>query len=432
MRPSDKHVKTNSDVDKVVLDDAVRAMSKSKQKTPVYNKPDIRRMIMKSRMTKSAAAAVIIIAVLTITNSFNSNHGTVFAQVSNQIDKAKTITWKETFYIQVTSKDGKRTWIETETRQCAYKVPGLYRVIHNETVHGQVKHEIITDTINLKQLSLVPETSKATLSELATTIYDSRGAFYWEKEYIKEHNLEWVGKRKAEIGEINVFRSAFWDKADNEDWSYDFWIDAETKQLIAVQIPGSDIYDPEKDPVRKNPPETDWSTKTPICSIKHDINYDVELDEALFRLEPPEGYTIQTEHRKQVTEEEMINFLGILAEYYNKSFPEQLFPVAVTSDKLNAIEAKSENSRTTAEQKLLETINHYKMANLNMLPIGHFIEDHTIKNSFRYIGKGVHLGDQDRIVCWYKLKDSNTYRAVYGDLTVDDIEPEDLPLKVEP
>ena len=198
--------------------------------------------------------------------------------------------------------------------------------------------------------------------------------------------------------------------------------------MVTVSVPGAK----EKDPVRKNPPETHWSTKTPICSIKHDINYDVELDEALFRLEPPEGYTIQTEHRKQVTEEEMINFLGILAEYYNKSFPEQLFPVAVTSDKLNAIEAKSENSRTTAEQKLLETINHYKMANLNMLPIGHFIEDHTIKNSFRYIGKGVHLGDQDRIVCWYKLKDSNTYRAVYGDLTVDDIEPEDLPLKVEP
>lgn len=74
MRPSDKieklftqtHVKTNSDVDKVVLDDAVRAMSKSKQKTPVYNKPDIRRIIMKSNITKFAAAIIIIAALTTI------------------------------------------------------------------------------------------------------------------------------------------------------------------------------------------------------------------------------------------------------------------------------------------------------------------------------------------------------------------------------
>ncbi|KKK49255.1 hypothetical protein LCGC14_3136910 [marine sediment metagenome] len=158
----------------------------------------------------------------------------------------------------------------------------------------------------------------------------------------------------------------------------------------------------------------------------------MELDESLFQLQPPEGYTIINIAREQVTEKEMIDYLGILADYYDKTFPERLFPVAVTSDRLNAIEAKPENSRTVAEQNLLETNNYYKMANLNMLPIGHFIEDHTVKNSFRYMGKGVDLGDQNRIVCWYKLKKSNTYRAVYGDLSARDIGADELPLIVEP
>ena len=67
------------------------------------------------------------------------------------------------------------------------------------------------------------------------------------------------------------------------------------------------------------------------------------------------------------------------------------------------------------------------------MPTGHFVEDHTVEKSFRYLGKGVKLGDKDRIVCWYKLKDAkdaNTYRVVYGDLSVKDVAPEDLPLPV--
>ena len=47
------------------------------------------------------------------------------------------------------------------------------------------------------------------------------------------------------------------------------------------------------------------------------------------------------------------------------------------------------------------------------------------------MGKGVKLGDKNRIVCWYKLKDAKdptTYRVLYGDLSVKDVAPKDLPL----
>jgi hypothetical protein len=72
------------------------------------------------------------------------------------------------------------------------------------------------------------------------------------------------------------------------------------------------------------------------------------------------------------------------------------------------------------------------MAGLNGMPVVHFLQDHAEKDSFRYLGKGVRLGDGDRIVCWYRLKDSPMYRVVYGDLSARDVLPEDLPLPVEP
>lgn len=391
------------------------------------------RIIVKSKITKrlTAAAAIIIAAIIGIIQ-FDGNHNIAFAQVLERIEKAKTISWTTTLYIRVTSKDGKRNWVETETRQCAYKSPGLYRVVYDETRFGQVRHEVITDTINMKELNLTAEDKTAIISEIASSTYNSQGPFFWQTEYIKNHNLEWVGKRENESGEVNIFRSSFRDKANNEDWSYDFWIDFETKELVAIQIPGADIYDSEKEPVCENIAEKDWSTTKSLCTIMYNINYDIELDEKLFRFEVPHDYTIQNKHRAQVTEQEMIEYFGILADFNNKTFPDQLSPVPITLDRIKKARAKPREERTEAEQKLLDTHDYYRMAGLNKMPIGHFCDDHTVKNSFRYLGKGVKLGDKDRIVCWYRLKGSSTYRVVYGDLSVSDVDPQDLPLSTEP
>ncbi len=385
---------------------------------------------MKSRFIKLTAAAMIIIAVLIVINQFGGDRSNVFAQVWEQIEKAETITWKVTYYLQVTSKDGKRAWIETETRQQAYKAPGLYRDVHFDA-NGQATYWTITDAVNMEELSVDPEEKRATVRELAFARNPS-GPFNWQKEEMQKRSLEWVGKAETETGEANIFRASFKKKCNNEDWSYDFWIDAKTKQLVAVQVPGADIYDPENDPVRMNPPYKDWYTKEPLCSIQYDIIYNADLNESLFSLEPPEGYTIEVKRRPQVTEKDMVEYLGILADFNNKTFPDQLFPFIFTSDRINKVWDKAEDERTPAEQKYIETMDHYMMAGLNKMPTGHFIEDHTAEKSFRYIGKGVKLGDKDRIVCWYKLKGSNTYRVVYGDLSVKDVAPEDLPLPVKP
>lgn len=107
-------------------------------------------------------------------------------------------------------------------------------------------------------------------------------------------------------------------------------------------------------------------------------------------------------------------------------------PYDYSSDRVNAIYDKAEEDRTEVEQRLLDTTHRYMMASLNGMPVAHFLFDYCEKDSFRYLGKGVRLGDKDRLVCWYRLKGVQTYRAVYGDLRVVDITAEELPLPVEP
>ncbi len=389
-----------------------------------------RRIIM-IRTLKFAAAAVIFIGVcLGLPYIGHRDSGNAaFAQILEQMEQAKVVTWRLTFYNHVTSRDGRRTWVETETRELAYRAPGVYREVLHPTIHGQVEHTTITDAVNLKSLSLVPAENRAYLRELAVTTEDPRGPFRWAREHMSKSDLEWVGKRVTATGEVNVFRRAF-KQADNRDWSYDFWIDAKTKRLVAVQVPGADIYDPETDPARENPIEKDWSTMTPACYVQSEIDFDAKLDDSLFRLESPAGYTLQTDQRAQVTEKEMVDYLGIMAEYNDSAFPDQ--PYSIDSARLNEIYDKAKEDRTAAEQKLLDTVDHYKMASLNMMPTGHFVEDRTVTGSFRYLGKGVRLGDKDRIVCWYRLKGAATYRVVYGDLNIKDMSADDLPLPAEP
>lgn len=390
-----------------------------------------RRRTMARTLKIAAAAAIFIAVCLGIPHlGRHDSQNVAFAQILEQIEQARVITWRLTFYNHVISKDGRRTWVETETREMAYKAPGLYREVLHPTVRGQIEHTTITDAVNLKSLSLVPAERSAFLRELAVTPESPRGPFAWFKEEMSEPDLEWIGKRTTARGEVNIFRKTFKRDADRGHPSRDFWVDAKTKRLVAVQSPGADVYDPETDPVRHQPIEKAWSTMKSACYVMSEIDFDARLDDSLFSLVPPPGYTLQTEQRAQVTEKEMVDYLGIMADYNDKTFPDQ--PYSISSDRLNEIYDKAKEDRTAAEQKLLDTVDHYKMASLNMMPTGHFIEDHTVKDTFRYLGKGVTLGNGDRIICWYKLKDTGTFRAVYGDLSVRDIAPEDLPLPVEP
>jgi len=64
-------------------------------------------------------------------------------------------------------------------------------------------------------------------------------------------------------------------------------------------------------------------------------------------------------------------------------------------------------------------------------PLYVFVNNIIVEGSWKYVGNGVELGDKNQIVCWYKLKGSKTYRVVYGDLSVADGAPQDLPLPVE-
>ena len=49
------------------------------------------------------------------------------------------------------------------------------------------------------------------------------------------------------------------------------------------------------------------------------------------------------------------------------------------------------------------------------------------EGKYHYAGKGVKLGDADTAIFWYRPEGSDTYRVIYGDLSVKEVAPENLP-----
>ena len=397
------------------------------------------RRRMMTRVAVFVAATAVLAGVWFGISHFaaDGDGSNAFARTFEGIEKAKTVTWKKTFYMRCISRDGKRTWLKLDTRQCEYKSPGLYREVDLDE-KGQVASVKITDAARKpqRQLCLSPADNEATLSVPARDPQDPHGQFAGLKNQMEDADLQWVEARQTASGTVNVFRESCRDKVNGRDWSYDYWIDQKTKQLVEYHVPGADIFDYPNEPDRDNPPEKRFSTGTMLAHAYHDIVFNSELDDSLFSLEPPKGYTVKTEGRRRpVTENEMIDYLGVLADFNDKTFPDKLFPLSFADDREKKLWDKPKEDRTAVEHKFIDTRDRYSREGLNSMPTGHFHRDHTVEGTWRYLGKGVKLGDKDRIVCWYKLKDAKdaeTYRVVYGDLSVKDVAPKDLPLPVQP
>jgi hypothetical protein len=352
-----------------------------------------------------------------------------FAQAIKTIDNARTITWAVTSYERCTSLDGLRTWLNANSWKCAYQSPGLYRAeIYDD---GNLRHVEITDSRLQKTLQLDMKLKTAVwTAHPRYNILDREGAgpFAWISNLLKKKPLEWVGQRKWKGKTVNAFRFRREQLKTRE--SYDIWFDVETKQLVGILDPGADYFDPTTAPDRDNPAEPKVSMGEIMGGTQDEIVFDAKLDAGLFNFTIPDGFKLVEEKpRPIVTEGELVEFLEAAARFNHDVFLESEVR-EYDIERRNAAARKPKSDQTDVERKLIALSFKHTM-NRNGRVILQFAEDNTVPGSFRYVGKNVKLGTADRIVCWYKLKSTVTYRAIYGDLTVKDVAPKDLPLSVE-
>ncbi len=399
---------------------------------------------MKRIAKLSVAAVLLIVAFAGIPQFFGDGNGaSALAEAADQLKQATAVAWTYVFYENVTSKDGKTTWVRATSKRCIWRAPGFEREILLDA-QSRVERITITDYMKGKRLVLEPGKKKARLSYPGVPLERTRrhssdmvthmsrwlsktenGWLMGEPEPLGRKDIngrEAIGYRVGGEGNTNAYLTI--PSGSRVPWTADLWVDAKTKRLVLINNPGVNVYDPENDPVRANQPGEGQSTRWAMGSVYRDIVFDEEVDDSLFRLDPPEGYDVTEVGSAEPSEKEMIEWLGIRAQCNGGVFRDNPGPLSEQDVNKMAERWRREGKINAADKKEMS------LRADRVCPVLRFAAL-TAGESWHYAGKGVKLGDETGIVCWYKPKDSKTYRVVYGDLSVKDVAGEELPLEAE-
>lgn len=405
----------------------------------------------------SIAATLLVAGTLIVARPTLSLpvHAGDLSATRDEMSKVKTATWKTSFYMRYVSNDRRRSkWVRigNSEKRYFYKAPGLYRL---ETLNeeGQIAYVSVENVRDRVKLDVNPGTRTATLAYLAESSYSPLGPFVPFTEAMKSKDLQSLGKKTVSGREAAGYRFAFFVDRANQNWSYEFWLDPKTKRLINGQVPGGDIFstaDVVPNMIHRPGAQTiavDGETFTVASTLGfgmsssgflvHDIELGVVVDDGLFSGQPPEGYALNTIPLPTITERDVTEFLGVVAEYFNKAFPDHLpnfnsGPKEYERFELAEADVAAGNVRSDAELSMVKAMHKWWSTGIpGPGPLHVFITRKIVPGSWKYLGKGVKLGDKSAIVCWYRLDGSRSYRVIFGDLSIKDMEPDDLPLPVD-
>jgi outer membrane lipoprotein-sorting protein len=353
------------------------------------------RTIMKSNITKFAAAAVIIIAVLIgVRYSGGSFDGTsvAWADVVEPILTAQTVVFN---VVMSGEENGSTTRVMNMGTQ---RVRSEVLSTNGQTIQMIAIIDFDTSrvlTLNPKQkiaalidLKDLPEKPENILEEMRNIITDLQN----DPDVL----IEQLGEQEIDGRIATVFH------ATGPDGELTIWADSQTALPIRIEQKGGQIQF--------------------VCT---DFQFDIEMDESQFSMEIPEGYPtppmvgeIPISEILGGTERDLVEFLRIYAEsILDGTFPEDLSPQVWTDDvKKN----RNKFARLSKEQNMEGPPLEFARGWV-------FFRILKAENDWRYVGNGVKLGDAESPVCWYRPDGSETYRVIYGDLSVKNVAPENLP-----
>lgn len=379
--------KAGAETHEKVLGNVLQALDKHQRQESGATTPDLWRTIMNRKITKLATAAAVIIAALIGFHYLGGSASNVYADVVERLQKARTLLYTVTTSTAIEGMPDMRMEI-------AFKEPGYMRM----TMPGG--YISVLDGIQGKGLSIRPDKKQFIEMDMSNLPDDAARRQFDAIERLRtlpERADEVLGERTVDGRVVQGFRV-------NEDGEIvTVWIDRQTRELIIV--------------------EREFPNVPGISATMTDFQFDVELDDALFSLAPPDGYTrmeIQVD-ASEVAEQDLIEYLRLWTTWTkDATFPSTLNPVELAKVAVEMDKAGKFNEGQRTEQPNLD---HVRAMTRGVM----FVMKLPVESNWRYAGENVKHGDASTPIFWYRPTGLPSYRVIYGDLTVKDVSPEDLP-----
>ena len=420
---------------------------------------------MHSPVSRVAAAVILALAVTGVALWFHAGGTTpAFADFIEPILNAKTVKYKATF-----ERNGK----QVATANCMVLAPNRHRMELQQL--GQPMEIKIADTS--KGVGVMIDSAKKTV-----VINKVVGL---SRELTSMGPLEEMRSLLRDAGKRDVKRESLGEK------------EVEGRRAVGWRVSGPGLHVPGVTVTIWGDPQTglpirveSYSALDGLKSTESDFAFNVDLDESLFSIEPPTGYTVQTVEvdASQPTEKDLITLLCEYSTLMNNAFPEALdmdrllptlqvrISIATTipgnerpSDEVlhkiamarteedtgKIIEAERRKNEKKEQAERLRLMRNSKFDKIREMGdaaknasqkamkafdakwtdvymiitrgLG-FVVELSREADAHYAGKGVSLGAPGTPIFWYRPKDAKKYRVIYADLSVRETEtPPNVP-----
>jgi hypothetical protein len=391
---NDMNVTPDPEKDEQVLKAVLAAQVETRQHTPASRKPGVWRMIMHSKTSKIAAAAVIIIGMLTTIHFWGSPiEGMAWADVVQPLLTAQTIVFNvrslegENLPIaRIMSIGTQRVRSEIEISSADGKTVKVIAICDFDTSQMLTLNpkQKIAAIIDIKGLPEKPENFVEIMRNMITELQDDPNV-----------SIESLGEKEIDGRMAQGLRAT-----DSEGNELMIWADFQTSLPIRMELKWRQIH-----------------------SEFTDFEFDGVLDESLFGMDIPEGYSTMSKSILSLlpldggTEQDLVETLRSWTnEIRNGIFPKDFSPQAYIDDMPKLRKHIAQARKEGTDEGPWKFARGWFFCRL-LKP----------ENDWHYVGKDVKFGDAESPVCWYRPTDSETYRVIYGDLSIKDVAPENLP-----
>ena len=372
---------TQSDLENEVLNRIIREQKmrlKTAEKATEGLK--LRRLIMRSPITKVAvAAAVIIVAAIGILSI--SEPSITFAKIIEPILNARTIIFDSFIGDEETGTSMHEIIVGQKIRRTISNMPGMTMIIDPELS----KMLVLTDADN-----------SAAYVDISGQVGEQHQSFITFLHHVitkVQDNSENLGEQEIDGQKAIVF------EAGGPNEGLKIWADPETALPIRIEL-----------------------TLGQMSTIMKNFQFDPQIDESLVSMSVPAGYTAaETElDMANINEKDFIESLRIWAKIIGDgTFPDEI-----------GTEQTMKQVPLLGEKMMVLDLPEQEVSQMGMNFGKGMIFHQTLETGRRpwsYTGQGVKLGDASKVVFWYQPEGSETYRVIYGDLSVRDVAPENLP-----
>ena len=360
--------------------------------------------IMKSRITKLAAAAVIIIAVLIGIHQITGS-GVAWAKVVSNIGKVRAFAYKmkmsmknmpgvlvgKTMNLEIDAWISKDVGMRMDSCTEGELISQSYVLLPQGTVISVIPEEkkyirmTLTDGLfeemqkdNGDPRKMVDEFMKCEYRKLGPSIIDGI-----EVEGIQSKDPKIVG------GVLGNVVARLWVAVEN---------DLPVRMEIACYSNGKKVMD----------------------MVMDEFQWDVELDAAWFEPDIPDDYELMADLQMAGDETNVVEGLRFFAEFTGGKYPSDISMITLMQELQDALRTKLaiEPERIPGEKDM------QKMASLQMLFMFYagLVAEHKDP---AYNGDRVTAEFPHAVLMQWKVEGGN-HRVIFGDLTVGDVTPDEL------